>query len=134
MTPVVGRAHGVDGKFWVEGELPPAATVAGRRIERVGGTDERPLVRAEGVEDRKGAVALAGERVVGADEPLGEDEWATDELVGAEVPGLGVVTRVIAAPSCDILEVGDHLIPFIHDAIVSVEPGRIEVNREFLGL
>ena len=135
MTPAfVGRAHGIDGKFWVEGELPPGACVDGIPVERVGGTEERPLARAEGVEDRDAAVALAGRPVLGDEEPLAEDEWLVSDLVGAEVVGVGYVERVIAAPSCDVLEVGEVLIPFVRDAITKVEPGRIEINREFLGL
>ena len=132
--PIVGRAHGVDGKFWVEGELPPGASVEGRRIERVGGTDQRPLARAEGVEDREAAAALAGRPVVGDEVPPAEDEWLVSDLIGAEVVGVGYVERVIDSPSCDLLEVGDLLIPFIKDAIKKIEPGRIEIDREFLGL
>jgi len=38
--------------------------------------------------------------------------------------------------SCDVLEVGDELIPLVADAVtrVDVENKVIEVNREFLGL
>ena len=57
---------------------------------------------------------------------------------GCEVPGLGSVRRVIAAPSCDLLEVGDDavLVPFVSDAIrrVDTEARVIEVDREFLAL
>lgn len=129
----VARTHGIDGKLWIEGELPTGATVDGRSIERIGGTDQRPLVRVEGVDDREAAAALVGRPVAG-DEALADDEWRVSDLVGAEVVGVGRVERVIAAPSCDILEVGDVLIPFVKDAIKSIEPGRIEVNRQFLGL
>ena len=55
----VGRAHGLDGSFWVEGadhELPRGTavlTVGGRelRVERRGGTRDRPLIRLEDVDD-----------------------------------------------------------------------------------
>ena len=124
----------MDGKFWVEGELPDGASVAGRPVERIGGTDQRPLVRVEGVDDREGAVALSGQPIVGDEKPLEADEWLVADLIGAEVVGVGYVERVIAAPSCDILEVGDVLIPFVRDAIKKIEPGRIEVDKEFLGL
>lgn len=114
--------------------MPPGACVDGRPLERVGGTDERPLVRAQGVNDREAAAALAGRPVTGDEVPAGEDEWLVSDLIGAEVVGIGYVERVIDSPSCDLLEVGDVLIPFIRDAIVKIEPGRIEVSREFLGL
>lgn len=130
----VARTHGIDGKLWIDGELPPGAIVDGRPIERVGGTDQRPLVRVEGVEDREAAAALVGRPVTGDDAPAGDDEWLVSDLIGAEVVGIGYVERVIDSPSCDLLEVGDVLIPFVKDAILKIEPGRIEVNRQFLGL
>ena len=130
----VGRAHGVDGKFWVEGPLPEGASVEGHRVERTGGTDTRPLARAEGVTTRKEAIALFGKPVTGEELPPDEDEWVVADLIGAEVVGVGYVERVIDAPSCSVLEVGDVLIPFIKDAITKIEPGRIEVDKEFLGL
>jgi ribosomal 30S subunit maturation factor RimM len=46
------------------------------------------------------------------------------------------VRRVLDGPSCDLLELDDGtLLPFISDAIVSVDTGarRIQVRREFLG-
>ena len=134
----VGKAHGLDGSFYVEGprhELPEGAelVVAGRthRIERRAGTDQRPLIRLVGVEDPS---ALRGELLLVEDE-LGADEWLASDLVGLEVPGMGAVARVIDAPSCTLLELGDGtLIPFISDAIQRIdrETGEIQVNREFL--
>jgi ribosomal 30S subunit maturation factor RimM len=48
------------------------------------------------------------------------------------------VRRVIAGPSCDVLEVGDGavLVPFISDAIrrVDTDARVIEVDAEFLGI
>jgi ribosomal 30S subunit maturation factor RimM len=68
--------------------------------------------------------------------PLGEGEYAADDLVGCRVEGVGVVERVVNGPSCDVLEVGDVLIPFVEDAIVSLDLDArvIEVDRSFLGL
>ena len=149
LVPVgrVGRPHGRDGSFWVEGAehaLPEGAavTIAGReaQVERRAGTDARPLVRLSGVEDRDAAAALRGQALLMAQEdaPLEEGEWLSADLVGCEVPGLGSVRRVIAAPSCDLLEVGDDavLVPFVSDAIrrVDTEARVIEVDREFLAL
>ena len=143
----MGKAHGLDGSFYVSNpshDLPlgMTLTVAGRsaRIERRGGTPERPLVRISGVGDRERVAELTGEPLLAdiADAPLEDDEWLTADLVGCEVPGVGTVTRVVEAPSCDVLEVGSDgvLIPFISDAVkeVDLDRRRIEVNREFLGL
>ena len=134
----VGRAHGRDGSFYVTGADAGFAegsrvTVAGREavVERRAGTDARPLIRLEGVDPRE----HAGEPLL-VDEPLAEDEYAASDLVGCEVPDVGRVERVVNGPSCDVLEVGEVLIPFVGDAIVSVDLERrvIEVDREFLGL
>lgn len=129
----MGRAHGKDGAFWVEGRLPDGAAVGGRLLERIGGTDDRPLARAAGVDDREAARTLSGEPIT-ADVAMEPDEWLVEDLVGAEVVGVGTVESVINGPSCDVLVVGKTLIPFVRDAITKIESGRIEVNREFLGL
>jgi 16S rRNA processing protein RimM len=114
--------------------------VAGRnvRVERRAGTEDRPILRVSGVEDRNGAEALRGEAILIDGGELSEDEFLTADLVGCEVPGLGSVRRVIAAPSCDLLEVGDDavLVPLISDAVKRVDTaGRlIEVDLDFLDL
>lgn len=142
---LVGRAHGLDGSFYVERvseELVPGTdvTVAGRsfRIERRAGIDDRPLIRLSGVEDRTAAEALRGERILVDGGDLAEDEYLTADLVGCDVPGLGTVRRVIAGPSCDVLEVGDAavLVPFISDAIrwVDLAARVIEVDTGFLDI
>jgi 16S rRNA processing protein RimM len=141
----VGRAHGLDGSFYVEQLAEPLTlgtdvTVAGRtaRVERRAGTDARPIVRLSGVGDRDAAEALRGERILVDGGDLAEDEYLTADLVGCEVPGLGEVRRVIAGPSCDVLEVGDEgvLVPFISDAIRRVDTADrvIEVDSAFLDL
>ena len=114
--------------------------VAGRRavIERRAGTDERPIVRVTGVADRDAAAQIAGEALLVDAGELEDDEFLIEDLVGCEVPGIGTVRRVLPAPSCDVLEVGDDelLVPLVRDAIRHVDlAGRvIEVNRAFLGL
>jgi 16S rRNA processing protein RimM len=141
----VGRAHGLDGSFYVEHVSEPLEAgaevmVAGRsvRVERRAGTDARPIVRLSGVADRNAAEALRGEAILVDGGVLAEDEFLSADLVGCEVPGLGSVRRVIAAPSCDVLEVGDAgvLVPLISDAVKRVDTaGRlIEVDLEFLDL
>jgi 16S rRNA processing protein RimM len=143
----VGRPHGLDGSFYVERADHPLAegtalTVAGREavIERRGGTGERPLVRLSGVADRAAAELLRGEALIPADggTTLAPGEWAAADLVGCEIEGLGEVRRVVEAPSCDVLEVGEErtLVPFVSDAVKRVDVARrvIEVDRVFLGL
>jgi 16S rRNA processing protein RimM len=117
-------------------------TVAGHgaRIERRAGTADRPLIRITGVDHRDQIAELTGEPLLAdiADAPLEPDEWLSTDLVGCEVPGVGKVTRVIEAPSCDVLEVGPEgvLIPFISDAVkdIDLDRRRIEVDRDFLAL
>ena len=143
----VGRAHGRDGSFYVDGASHPLAegtlvTVRDleRRVERRGGTAERPLIRLSGVDAREGAAALRGEPLLVAESeaPLEEGEWLAEELIGCEVPGVGEVRRVISGPSCDLLEVGpdEVLIPFVSDAVkrVDTEARIIEADLAFLGL
>jgi 16S rRNA processing protein RimM len=144
---VVGREHGTDGAFWVERlehplEVGTRVTLAGREVEVVSlrGTAGRPLVKVSGVDDRQGAGALRGEALlVPLDEaPLAEGEWLVDDLVGCSVEGIGEVRRVLAGPSCDVLEVGEEavLVPLVRDAVRSVDldSRTIEIDRDFLGL
>jgi ribosomal 30S subunit maturation factor RimM len=56
------------------------------------------------------------------------------DLIGSAVGGHGRVVRVLDGPSCSVLELSDgSLVPFVRDAIRSVESGRIEVDEGFLG-
>jgi 16S rRNA processing protein RimM len=47
---------------------------------------------------------------------------------------VGVVSRMVALPSCEALEVGDLLIPMVRDAIrsIDVDARRIDVDMGFL--
>jgi 16S rRNA processing protein RimM len=151
----VGRAHGLDGSFYVTRPRPRllrvgvGVAIAGRNttIVRLAGTEQRPIVRVEGVESRLAAEALRGEDITvrDADAPvLGDGEWWAHELQGcAVVDGdalLGTVSRLLELPSCEVLEVdaadgGEAvLVPMVRDAIRRIEPanGRIEVSLEFL--
>lgn len=153
----VGRPHGLDGSFYVTRPRPrllsvgAVVAVAGRTaaIVRRAGTEQRPIVRLEGVEDRTAAAALRGmELVLDAHlaPVLGENEWWAHELEGcAVVDGeqlLGTVSRLLELPSCEVLEVrpaqgGEAvLVPMVKDAVRRVAPAqrRIEVNLEFLDL
>jgi 16S rRNA processing protein RimM len=152
----VGRAHGLDGSFYVTGPLTrlltlgASVTVDGRSVEivRRAGTEQRPILRLQGVEDRAAAEALRGKalNVARADAPrLGEGEWWAHELEGCAVldergRALGAVQRLIELPSCEALEVARGagrrplIVPMVKDAIraVDVRARRIEVDAGFL--
>jgi 16S rRNA processing protein RimM len=136
----VGRAHGRDGSFYVDEprtafELGSSVRIGDREHEiiRRSGTDDRPLVKLAGVED---PASVRGEIML-VDEELEQGEYLVADLLGCEVAGLGRVERVLDAPSCTLLEVGDerHLVPLIGDAVKRVDLERkiIEVDRDFLG-
>jgi 16S rRNA processing protein RimM len=133
----VGKAHGRDGSFYVEGAAHPLAVgtsvfVGERRhkVKRRAGTDKRPLVRLAGLGDPG---AVRGELLL-VEAELGEGEWLASDLVGCSVPGRGRVERVIDGPSCSVLELEDgSLVPFISDAIRAVQGGEIHVDEHFLG-
>lgn len=146
----VGRPHGLDGSFYVLAPVPAllgrgrVVTVDGaaREIVRRAGTEDRPLVRLEGCEDRGAAAALGGVelRVARVEAPaLGEDEWWATDLVGLRVVDgereVGRVDALRALPSCEVLEVGDLLVPLVRDAVRSVdlERGVVDVDLRFLG-
>jgi 16S rRNA processing protein RimM len=153
---VVGRPHGLDGSFHVAD--PVAALLdmgtevrlgdARRAIVRLAGHDGRPIVRLEGCEDRAAAEALRGQELLVARAvapALDEDEWWAADLEGCAVRDgereVGVVTRLLALPSCEVLEVTragdapDLLVPLVRDAVRDVDVGGrvIDVDLEFLG-
>jgi 16S rRNA processing protein RimM len=151
----VGRPHGLDGSFHVtrpraellaEGAVVQVAG-ASRVVVRRAGTDQRPILRLGGCEDRDGAEALRGEelRVPRADVPaLEAGEYWAEELEGCQVHDgevlVGVVRRLVALPSCEVLEVaregdGDLLVPLVRDAVRTVDPAarRIDIDLRFLG-
>ena len=137
----VGRTHGRDGSFYVDRPQHALAVATpvlvggqSRRILRRAGTSERPLIRLEGIDDREAATAMRGETLL-VEQELDDDEWLASELVGCRVDGLGEVVRVVAAPSCSLLELEDgRLVPFVSEAIESVDTGArmIRAKREFL--
>lgn len=123
---------------------------AALEIVRRAGTEQRPIVRLQGVVGREAAERLRGHEltVPARDAPaLGEQEWWAHELEGCEVRDgerlLGTVTRLIELPSCEALEVTRReagqaplLVPMVRDAIRSVEPERrrVEIDSSFLGI
>jgi 16S rRNA processing protein RimM len=153
----VGRAHGLDGSFYVTRPRARMLTLGtdvsvgatSTVIVRRAGTDRHPIVRLEGVDDREGAEALRGSElsVEPRDAPvLGEGEWWAHELEGCTVADqgtlLGTVTRLLELPSCEALEVlpaegGEPvLVPMVKDAVRSVDAAarRIDVDLGFLNL
>jgi 16S rRNA processing protein RimM len=147
----VGRPHGLDGSFYVTRPSPDVPLAEGaqvevggarRRIVRRAGTDEAPIVRLDGSDSRADADALRGTPLL-IDEadasPLAADEFWAHELAGCRVVDgdreVGEVARMIALPSCEALEVGDRLIPLVHDAIRSIDRDArvIDVDLRFLG-
>jgi 16S rRNA processing protein RimM len=123
-------------------DIPVVVAGLERRVTRVSGTGDRPILRLDGVSDRASVEALRGEPLWVARSyapPLSEDEYWADDLVGlAVVDGardVGVVERVLSMPSCELLVVGDLLIPLIDDAVRSVDLAarRVDVDLGFLG-
>jgi 16S rRNA processing protein RimM len=152
---LVGRPHGLDGSFHVRRprgallELGTAVRVGDEEAEivRRAGTDERPILRLAGHDGREAAEALRGLDLfvhrTSAPE-LDEDEWYAEDLEGCRVVDgaaeVGRVVRMVALPSCEVLEVAregaaDLLVPLVRDAVRSVDIGAsvIDVDLTFLG-
>jgi 16S rRNA processing protein RimM len=76
---------------------------------------------------------------------LDEDEWWAADLEGCRVhdagADVGVVRRLVALPSCEVLEVAradggdDLLVPLVRDAVrrVDIERREIDIDLAFLG-
>jgi 16S rRNA processing protein RimM len=150
----IGRPHGLDGSFHVLQATPEALALGARvhvrgderTVERRAGTDSRPIIRLDGCIDRDGADALRGEELLLARDrapALEAEEWWAQDLEGCTVCDgerpVGLVTRLRALPSCEVLEVardgGDLLVPLVADAVRSVDLARrvIDVDLQFLG-
>jgi 16S rRNA processing protein RimM len=152
----VGRPHGLDGSFLVA--EPNAALLSAsdtvkigdkeHAIERRAGHDKRLILRLEGCISREAADALRGQAIfverVHAPE-LEEDEWWATDLEGLSVGDgdreIGTVRRLLALPSCEVLEVersegGEALlVPLVSDAVrtVDLKLKRIDIDLQFLG-
>ena len=152
----VGKPHGLDGSFHVTGANPSLlqaaerVTVAGsdREIDRRAGHDTHVILRLAGCRNRDDAEALRGtELLVSRDQApeLEADEWWAEDLQGCAVIDagrkVGTVRRLLALPSCEVLEVeridgGDALlVPLVSDAVrtVDLENNEIDVDLSFLG-
>ena len=119
-----------------------------RRIVRRAGFDAKPIVRLDGSTDRDAALELRGAEILVARETapqLDEDEWWAKDLEGCAVRDgareVGIVTRLLTLPSCDVLEVqrtsegAPLLVPLITDAVreVDIDGQAIDVDLRFLG-
>jgi 16S rRNA processing protein RimM len=151
----VGRAHGLDGSFYVTEARPRLlsvgmkVTVVGqiRAIVRHAGVQSRPIVRLEGIADRDAAQAIHGQALTvaeGQEPSLEQGEWWAHQLEGCvvfdgELP-VGTVSTLLELPSCEVLEVRredgrELLVPMVKDAVrhVDVSARRIDVSLGFLG-
>lgn len=149
LVPVgrVGRPHGLDGSFFVEGPSDEAARFAKGAELRVDGEPAvvvaskravgRPVIRLDRAARRGAVLAVAREALPAPDEA---ETWYAFELVGLEVVeedgrALGRVTRVEPGVANDVLEVdeGRLLLPFVDACVrdVDVAAGRIVVAPGF---
>ena len=152
----VGSPHGLDGSFHVTAAVAALLTVGEtvmvdseqRVVAAVKGHERRLIVRLAGCEEREAALALRGRPLLVPRDrapALGPDEWWAEDLEGCSVCDgsvpVGWVRRLLALPSCEVLEVqrsdgsADLLVPLIGDAVrtVDVDARRIDVDLEFLG-
>jgi 16S rRNA processing protein RimM len=150
----VGRPHGLDGSFYVAeatAQLPPGGGVVGVagkpcKIARRAGTEQKPILRLEGASTRADAEAIHGSELTipRDDSMLAEGEYWAHQLEGLAVTdgeqAIGYVRRMLALPSCEVLEVdrpdgSELLVPMVHDAIRSIdlEARRVDVDLAFLG-
>lgn len=128
----VGKAHGLDGSFYVEGPCGWWSFRAGsdllldgapRRVVRRAGTDDRPLIAVEGAATREAAEALRRRPLEIPREtlpPPEPDAYFHFDLVGCEVVcggrPLGRVAAVEEGIAHDVLVVDDEAatrLPFV---------------------
>ena len=148
LVPVgrVGRPHGLDGSFFVEGPSErddafargavvyvdgvPLTIVSSKR-----GAQGRPVIRLERRVDRGALLAVPRESLP----PLGEDEYYAFQLVGLTVEEeggrvLGRVRDVLDYPANDVIELDTGLsLPLVEACVrqVDVEGGRIVIASGF---
>jgi 16S rRNA processing protein RimM len=147
----VGKAHGLDGSVYVDAPcgwyaFPRGETVrvAGvpRALRRRAGTDDRPLVAFDGIDDRDAAAALRGaalELPASRLPPAEADAYFHFDLVGcAAYQGerlLGHVAAVEEGVAHDVLVLDDEAptrLPFVAAIVPNVDVGarRLEVTPE----
>ena len=141
----VGKAHGLDGSFFVEHasedkeRFAKGATlhVDGEPAEIVGSKRSRgrPVIRLDREAPRGAELAVPREELP----PPGEDEYYEFQLVGLGVEeeggrSLGRVAAVIPGPANDVLELDSGLLlPLVGACVqqVDLDGGRILIARGF---
>jgi 16S rRNA processing protein RimM len=143
----VGRPHGLDGSFFVEGASERADAFAvgvivyvdGEALEIVAskrGSQNRPVIRLERRVARGATLGVPRDTLPA----LGEDEYYAYELVGLAVEEeggrlLGRVADVLDYPANDVLELDSGLsLPLVEACVrqVDLEGGRIVVAAGFV--
>jgi 16S rRNA processing protein RimM len=148
LVPVgrVGRPHGLDGSFFVEGPSERKDTFAvGATVQGEGeaakvvafkrGSGARPVIRLDRRPARGATLAVPRSTLPA----LGEDEYYTFQLVGLAVEEeggrlLGRVADVVDYPANDVLELDTGMfLPLVEACVrqVDVEGGRIVVAPGF---
>ena len=148
LVPVgrVGRPHGLDGSFFVDGPSARAEVFAagamlfvdGEPLKIVAskrGSQDRPVIRLERRVERGAELAVPRDSLP----ELGEDEYYAFQLVGLVVEEeggrvLGRVRDVVDYPANDVLELDSGLsLPLVEACVrqVDVEGGRIVVSTGF---
>jgi 16S rRNA processing protein RimM len=149
LVPVgrVGRPHGLDGSFFVEGPseredvfaVGAVLHVAGEPLKIVGskrGSQGRPVIRLERRVDRGAELAVPRESLP----PLEADEYYAFQLVGLTVEEeggriVGKVSDVLEYPANDVLELDSGVaLPLVEACVreVDVERGRIVIAPGFV--
>ncbi len=142
----VGRPHGVDGSFFVEGASEAGERFALGAVLHVDGAPAEVVVSKRGSGGRRvirldRAVARGVELAVPRAElpPPEEDTYYVFQLVGVEVEeeggrALGPVVEVHNGPANDAIELASGLLlPLVEACVLEVdlEAGRILVARGF---
>jgi 16S rRNA processing protein RimM len=148
LVPVgrVGRPHGIDGSFFVEGPSDREGTFATGAVLHVDGAPAkvvvskrgsggRPVIRLDRRVDRGATLAIPRADLP----PLEEDEYYSFQLVGLAVEeeggrALGRVRDVLEYPANDVLELDSgQLLPLVEACVreIDLEGGRILVAVGF---
>jgi 16S rRNA processing protein RimM len=138
----IGRPHGLDGSFRVTRPRPELLLKGitlriGEReavVERRAGTDERPILRVSGISTPEEVKASRGEDLL-----CSRTDLAGRTVRDGQAP-VGRVRRMVALPSCEVLEVEregapDLVVPMVADAIraIDVDAGEVDVDLRFMG-
>lgn len=142
----VGKPHGLDGSFFVEGPSERADAFArgallyvdGEPVKIVAskrGSQNRPVIKLERRIARGATLTVPRESLPA----LGDDEYYAFQLVGLAVEEeggrlLGRVTDVVDYPANDVLELDSGLsLPLVESCVrkVDLDGGRIVVTAGF---